>query len=190
VLVPQSIPIPPLGHPFTFNITSYNCPLILQGNTTCHVTVTFAPNANDLAKPNMTAYLTVYSGTTSLVSAKLTGEVVDPNLNLSTTSYNFGPQPVGSPDTVAIATLTNEGPTTLTIHNLTLTGSSAFQIVGGTNACSKNGETIASGGSCKIYVQFTPTQHGATYNGSICINGNQENGPLNITLKGSGAAAP
>lgn len=175
----------PVGDPDDFHIVSNNCPKTLGGGATCYVTVSYGADSDDLGKTGVYAYVTVTSGKTVLVKAEVSGRAVDPTIKMSTTSFNFGSQTTGSPVTEQVLTLTNSGPTTWLIHNLTLSGSATFAIASGSNECMRNG-SLAAGASCQVYVTFKPARKGSTYTASICINGNEANGPLNLALKGSG----
>jgi MBG domain (YGX type) len=175
----------PVGDPDDFHIISNNCPKTLAGGATCYVTVSYAADSDDLGKTGVYAYVTVTSGKTVLVKAEVSGKAVDPTVKMSSTNFNFGSQTTGSPVTEQVLTLTNTGPTTWLIHNLTLSGSATFVITSGSNECLRNG-SLAAGASCQVYVTFKPARKGSTYTGSICVSGNEADGPLNLGLKGTG----
>jgi hypothetical protein len=169
--------------PDDFKITSNNCPKTLGGGLSCNVTVTYKADQDDFH--GVYAYLTVCSGKTVLAKAEMLGKAVDPIVKMSSTSFNFGSQTTGSPITEQVLTLTNTGPTTLLIHDLVLNGSGTFKLASGTNEC-MNGGSVAAGATCEVYVTFTPAKKGSTYSASICISGNEADGPLNLSLKGTG----
>jgi hypothetical protein len=176
------------GDPDDFKITSNGCGNTLAGGATCYVTVTFAADKDDpaLPPPGNYAYLTVKSKGEILAESYMTDQVVDPTVSLSPTSYNFGSQTTGTPVTQEVATVTNQGPTTLIFGNLTMLGGGAFKLAtgGGTN-CTKDG-TVAPGASCVIYVTFTPLKEGKAYSGTVTLNSNAANPPLTISLSGTG----
>jgi hypothetical protein len=176
----------PVGDPDDFHITANGCTAPLGAGKSCQVTVTYGADQDDFH--GVYAYLTVSSGKTVLVKAEMLAKAVDPTVKMSTNSFNFGTQPTGSPVTDQVLTLTNNGPTTWLIHGLTLNGSAAFKIASGASQCMKG--SLAPSASCNVYVTFTPAKKGTSYSGSICINGNEANGPLNLSLKGMGGAAP
>src|SRR5205814_10588154 len=71
-----------------------------------------------------------------------------PQVTLSTTSMNFGDQPIGTPSLPQTVTLTNSGTSTLDISSVDATGDFAQ-----TNTC---GRTVAKRASCTTSVKFTP----------------------------------
>jgi hypothetical protein len=166
-----------------FYIASNNCPKTLAGGGTCYVTMSFTGLLCDLGRGSVSTYLVVSTGKTVLVKAQISGQVVDPKIKLSSTSFNFGSQKTASPVTDQVVTLTNQGPTTWLLFDLALSGSPVFKLASGANQC---GSSLAPGSSCEIYVTFTPAKKGVSYATSLCIFGNASNGPLSVLLKGSG----
>lgn len=176
------------GDPDDFKITSDTCETgKLAAGATCYVTIEYNADSDNLTLPPPGNYdnLSVTSNNTTLVEAYLTGLTVNPTISLSTTSYNFGSQKTGTPITQQVATVTNTGPTELIFGKL-LIGGSAFMLATGSGTnCTKDG-TLAVGATCLVYATFTPTKVGKTYTGSITLNGNPANGPLTISLSGTG----
>lgn len=74
---------------------------------------------------------------------------------ISSTSYHFGLDLVGNPLTRSAVTVTNSGPTALTM-NPVITGDAGFVIA--SPAVSKQcGTTLAAGATCTVRITFTPS---------------------------------
>jgi hypothetical protein len=74
---------------------------------------------------------------------------------ISPTSFDFGTQPIHSPSPEQAVTVTNISGSSILMEG---TGGGAG-IFGGVQNC--QGETLASGASCQMFYQFTPTHLGA-----------------------------
>jgi ASPM-SPD-2-Hydin domain-containing protein/centrosomal CEP192-like protein/dockerin type I repeat protein len=101
---------------------------------------------------------------------------------VSLSSPVFPGQTVGTTSDPIPLTLTNGGPTPLTVSNI---------IVNGNFAQTNNCVTLGANQSCTINVTFNPTAAGLT-SGTITIQDNALNSPQTATLSGSGigSAAP
>ena len=147
---------PSANDPDDFKITGNTCGQTLNGGVTCYITVTFTADIDDPALPNgNSGYLTILSVGQVLAQAELTAQVINPAISLTPTSYNFESLETGTSSTVQVATLTNSGPTTLIIKNLTIGGNSAYTLASGDGMCAVG--NLAVGDSCGIYVNFAPT---------------------------------
>jgi uncharacterized repeat protein (TIGR01451 family) len=104
-----------------------------------------------------------------------------PAVSLSTTSINFGNQPVGSPSSPVPATLTNGGTATLNVTSITLSGAQASDFAQ-TNNCVGS---IAPFASCTISVTFTPI-NGGVRNALISVADNAPGNPHSVALTGTG----
>jgi uncharacterized repeat protein (TIGR02543 family) len=112
----------------------------------------------------------------------LTATVVDPQASLSASSLSFGTLAPNSITTKTV-TLKNTGGTTLTISNITLSGSSVFTLGSSATPC---GNSLASGASCIIDVTFKPTAK-ASYSGTLQITDNAITGSTQrVSLTGAG----
>lgn len=177
-----------VGGADNFKITTNTCASTkIPVGGTCNVTVKYTANQNGLTlpPPGNYAYLDVKTNGTLLVQGYMTAMTVDPTVSLSASSYGFGSQTTGTAITEEVATLTNTGPTTLIFGSVAVT-SGAFTVSTGEGTnCTKN-ENIAPGGSCAIYMTFTPSKKGKTYAATVTLNGNAANLPQTITLSGTG----
>src|SRR5205823_4553649 len=105
-----------------------------------------------------------------------------PQVTLSTTSMNFGDQPIGTPSLPQTVTLTNSGTSTLDISSVDATGDFAE-----TNTC---GSSVAAGASCAISVTFTPGAVGSSSSSlTVTDNNNGVSGSeQTVSLAGVGVA--
>ncbi len=121
------------------------------------------------------------TGSSSMVNA------VSPttNASISATSYDFGQNIVGNPDTQTVVEVTNTGTNPLTL-NPTLLGSTGGFTVVASQSC---GTTLAAASSCPIVVTYSPTTAGSQ---TATLNLGLANVPLPqapglVTLTGSSA---
>jgi hypothetical protein len=83
-------------------------------------------------------------------------------------------QAFGTPSPQQIVTMYNGGNQTLTISNISISGSPfSIQMATGTNCT--NGSTVAPGALCQIAVVMTPV-HAGVFNGSVTVTSNSLNG--------------
>ncbi len=137
-------------------------------------------------------------GTPPIVSAVVSGSTFDtdpgnneaniliefdlePELQISPSSLNFGQQPVGEASSARTLSLNNTGLASLSLTSITLGGSHAnnFNL---TNGC---GSSLAPGASCNLQVVFTPSTTG-TRNATIQLVSNGPSSPDSISLTGTG----
>ena len=158
-------------------------PASLPAGESCIIGVGILATLNIFSPTASTATLTVTdSASGSPQQVPLSALVINPKVSLSATSLSFGTQTVGTTSAAKSATLTNTGTTPLTLTSLTISGN--FALASGTNAC-VNGENVAAGGNCIVYVTFKPTAKGAQ-SGSVTIKDNALNSPQSISLSGTG----
>lgn len=105
--------------------------------------------------------------------------------SLSATSYDFGQNLVGNPETQTVVEVTNTGTNPLTL-NPTIGGSTAGFTVVAAQSC---GATLAAASSCPIVITYSPTTAGSQ---SATLNLGLANVPLPlapglVTLTGSSA---
>jgi endoglucanase Acf2 len=137
------------------------------------ITVNFSDGAN----------LTVPAGTMVSEFGSVTiggGGAQSPSASLSTNSLTFGNQNVGTTSAAQTVTLTNNGPGTLTINSIAVTGDFSQ-----TNNC---GASLAANANCTINVSFKPTASGSRA-GTLTVTDNASNGPQTASLSGTGTTA-
>lgn len=148
----------------------------IAANGTCTVTVTFTPTAVGSRTGQMTLSANVSGGQ---LTATLTGTGASAGaVNLSPTSINFGPDPVGTASAAEQVTANNAGGIAVSITNVKTTG--PFQIV--SNAC---GTSLAATSSCAVLLDFLPTASGAA-SGTLTFT--DAAGTQTVALSGTGQA--
>jgi hypothetical protein len=100
-----------------------------------------------------------------------------PVVTLSTANVIFGLQLVGTRSAAQTATLTNAGPSTLSISSIGVSGD--FELV---DNC---GSSLPAGESCTIRVAFSPSDKGVR-SGTVTITDDAGNSPQTIALTGTG----
>jgi hypothetical protein len=97
---------------------------------------------------------------------------------ITPSKLDFGSQSVGTPSQPKTATLTNTGPSVLTIRDLTVSGIDFTE----TDTCQG---TLAPGASCTIGVTFKPAINGPRL-GAIIITDSDVASPHMLVLSGEG----
>src|SRR5205807_5695312 len=143
----------------------------------CTINVSFAPKAIG-TRAGAIIITDNAGGSPHVINLIGTGTPSGPALSLSSTSLDFGSQPVGTTSVAKVVTLTNNGTSTLAITSIGNGGDYAPP----TNTC---GGSVAAGASCTISVTFTPTATG-TRNGAIIIADTAPGAPHAIALTGIG----
>ena len=103
-----------------------------------------------------------------------------PSVTFSSTSLNFGDLPLDTTSASKSVTLTNGGPSALTITSVVAGGDYAQ-----TNTCPVSPSTLAPKAKCTITITFTPTVPG-TDSGEITITDNAPGSAHRINLSGKG----
>jgi hypothetical protein len=165
---------------------------ILAGNS-CTIIVRFTPTGAGAASggfsiPSNDPDTGTNNGQND-VAVSLSGTGATPNINVSSTSINFGSIAVGASADQTI-TVSNTGGATLTLGSIA-SPAAPFSRNGG--SCT-NSQQITAGNSCTVIVRFTPTGTGAV-NGNFNIPSNDPDaGTLNgqnnvaVSLSGTGNA--
>ncbi|MDX6229953.1 MAG: hypothetical protein QOI76_3343 [Frankiales bacterium] len=149
------------------------CGSSIAANGSCSVNVTFSPSAAG----SRTGTLTVNAGgTTSTVNLSGTGVAPGPILNANPASVSFAGTVVGSTTATQAVTVSNSGTTSATVSGVSVTGDFTQ-----TNNCA----SVAVGASCTVNVAFKPTL-GGSRTGTLTVTSNANNGPVTVSLSGSG----
>lgn len=93
-------------------------------------------------------------------------------------SETFAPQLVGTTSATKAITLKNTSSSSVSINSIAATGNFAIT----SNTC---GSSLASGASCKLAVDFTPTV-GGTITGSLAVSDSAPDSPQTVALSGTG----
>ncbi|MGA7623142.1 MAG: choice-of-anchor D domain-containing protein [Candidatus Acidiferrales bacterium] len=122
-----------------------------------------------------------------LYNNRVRNVLLNPNVNLSSTTVAFGNRPINATATLPL-TVTNSGDAPLTISNISLNAEGGFSI--SANPCPVAPATLAVGAQCVLEIAFSPTQF-VSYTATITIS---DNGPTSgsvqtIDLSGTGGAS-
>src|SRR4051794_22240047 len=112
----------------------------------------------------------------------------DSGVTLSAASVAFGAQLAGVKSDASWVTLTNSGAAPLALSTFHLEGADAGDFSQSFD-CPLGPDTLPVGGSCKVYVAFTPDGAGAR-SAQLVIGDDAPSGPQTVTLSGTGTTAP
>jgi len=161
---------------------SNNCGRSVTSGSSCAVGVTFTPAA--VGSRNAAITITDDAlGSPQTASLSGTGTVPAPTASLSSTALTFTDQMVNSTSPSGQVTLSNTGTAPLTITSVAVTGANSGDFAQ-TNTC---GSQVATGSSCTIGVNFTPTAVG-TRTASVTITDSASDSPESVSLTGNGVA--
>jgi len=123
------------------------------------------------------------SSGTVLASIAVSGSGGTPTrtLQMSASSLNFGNETVGQSNTLGV-TLTNTGNSSLTVSQVTASGS-GFSVLSGVS-----GATLAAGQTAVLKVDFAPKAAGSV-TGTVTVTSNASNSPGSLKVSGTGVAA-
>jgi len=162
-----------------FSVKSGAAVILAPGQTTT-ITVMFTPSSAGSSQGTLTVSSDASDPTMSIM---LTGTGVAPSSQLSpsSTTLTFGNVTVGSSSSMPVV-LTDQGTANVTLGTATISGSGYSFTASSTAPLSPNGTVTYT-------VKFSPSATGAS-TGTLTINSDATNSPLNITLSGTGTAAP
>ena len=162
-----------------FSFTGITTPVTLTAGQSATFNVSFAPSSAG----NVAGNLTVTSNASNpTLTIPLSGNGVTPGtLGANPTSLSFGTVTVGNKQTLS-ETVTNTGGTSVTISQVTISGS-GFSFTGITTPV-----TLTAGQSATFSVSFAPSSAGSA-SGNLTVTSNASNPTLTIPLSGSGTAA-
>jgi hypothetical protein len=153
----------------------------LTPNSTCAVSVTFTPS-NWGNRDALLIFTDDASDSPQTLVLKGTGVAKVGVASVSPLSLTFAIQPLGTESLSQPVTLSNPGPTALTIASIAISAN-----FGQTNNC---GASVAANGSCTMNVTFSPTATG-TLAGALTITDNSDGvagSTQTVSLRGTGIA--
>jgi hypothetical protein len=167
--------------------------------SSCYIYITFKPSSTGVQTGSVTFPVTYSNNTTANFTATVSGTGMSETdvAVLSPTAATFLDQVVGTTSSSVPLTLTNNGDLPFTVGTLTgtntvigtsTTGEFSGNGSGGYDYCS--GYAVTAGGSCTVYVVFTPSSAGAQ-TGSISFPVTFEDNStttVKATLSGNGIA--
>jgi len=159
------------------------CATSLAPGASCSFTIAFTPKS----VATLSSIITVTdnaAGSPQTVTLSGTGTAVPaPIAGLTASSLTFTAN-VPNAAGVQPVTLSNTGNATLTGIFISIGGSSTSSAFSDTTTC---GTTLASGSSCSISVNFTPSAFGS-YTGTLSVADNATGTPQTVSLTGTGYA--
>jgi Beta-propeller repeat/Abnormal spindle-like microcephaly-assoc'd, ASPM-SPD-2-Hydin len=152
------------------------CGTTVAPGANCTISVTFKPK-NRGTLTGTVAVTDNAPGSPQTVAFTGTGTYVE----LSTTSLNFGSQPVGTMSLPRKITLTNKGSVAMSITAISITGADPGDFAQA-DTC---GSSVAAGASCFIKVTFTPSAKGKRTAG-VSVTDYGGGSPQKVSLTGLG----
>jgi hypothetical protein len=150
-----------------------SCGSTIAGNSSCQITVQFAPNASGLLAGSL---IVNANDPASPITSYLRG--TGQAIKLSPMTLTFPPQAVGTTSSPMTVKLSNPS----TVSDLTMGPVSATGDFASSNNCP---QTLVPGASCTVSVTFTPSQAG-TRTGTASVVNSDLRSPQAIRLQGSG----
>ena len=168
----------------SFLISAKTCSTSLAAGASCTISVEFKPAATG----TLTASLSIAdnaTGSPQAVGLTGTGTSSTSTLTLTPASLAFPATVVGATSTAQSVKLTNSGTAAVTISSIALGGTNkaSFLEIG---TC---GTSLAAGASCALYVALHPGS-AAALTGTLSVTDNATGSPQQVTLTGTGTAAP
>jgi hypothetical protein len=164
----------------TLSCTSGNLP----PQTTCAFDPpTVTPGATG-AKSTLTISTVSTASATASASAPVRARVITTlasGIGVFPSTLTFASQTLNTTAPAQLVSLTNTGADTLNITSISPSGDFA--------SVSNCGATLAAGASCGVSVTFTPTATGSR-TGTLSFTDDASGSPQQVTLTGTGAAAP
>jgi hypothetical protein len=165
--------------------TNPSCPTVLPFNlapgVNCNIAVTFSPKANGARSATLSI---THNATGSPTAVSLSGTGVASSFVMSPSPIGFSNVNINSTKSQSV-TIKNTGAIAFTLTSASITGAQAasFTITGA--GCI--GTSLASGKTCNISVNLTPTQRIA-YSGTLNVFGDSTTVPSPVTnaLTGTG----
>jgi len=157
-------------------VVTTNCTTTLNPGANCTANVSFKPTKVGVANG---AISITDNAPQSPQKVTLTG--TGTSTQLAPTSLNFGNQAVGTTGARKLITLTNKGSAALNISGITIVGASPEDF----NQVNNCGTSVATGASCSIGVNFTPSVAGSR-SASLSVSDDGGGSPQTAGLAGTG----
>ena len=164
-----------------FSLSGFSLPLNVNAGQQTALTVAFKPTVVGVVSGSISL---VSNAPTSPTTVGLTGTGIAAThtLSISPASLTFGNVTTGTSSAVQNVGVTNTGNSSVTISQMTLSGSS-YLMTGGSAPV-----TLSPSQNLALTTQFSPKVAGSM-NGSISIVSNATGSPATVTLSGTGVAA-
>ena len=163
-----------------FSVSGFSLPVNVSVGQQTTVNVIFQPTSVGAASGNISIVSNAPNSPTS-VGLTGTGIAATLTLGINPTNLNFGNVTTGTSSASQNVTITNTGNSSVTISQITLSGS-GYSMTGGSAPV-----TLSPSQNLTLSVQFSPTNAGSV-NGSISIVSNASGSPATVSLAGIGVA--
>jgi sugar lactone lactonase YvrE len=176
--------------PTNFGLLSTTCPTApatLAAGVSCYYYITFTPTAATTYSAGFQVDITTQSY--GYLNVNLSGTGTAPAAPVASFMPNplaFTNQVVNSTSLAQMVTVSNTGNAALTNIVPSITGSNAFAITTGANACT-NATSLTGAETCNIYITFTPGS-AASLQASLSVADNATPSPQTVTLSGAGVS--
>jgi hypothetical protein len=157
-------------------IQSNSCGVVLSAGSNCAINVTFSPQS---AGPFSGALTILTNASPTATQVSLSGAGVAVTLAPSPGNLNYSAQPVATTSASQPVTLSNSGPTAISVSAIQANGDFAQ-----TNNCASS---VAANSNCTVNVTFTPAASGSR-SGTLTITDSASNSPQTVSLTGTGTA--
>jgi hypothetical protein len=151
----------------------------VQAGTPCQMQIVFVPTG--LGSQTGTLTVTADGSTPTQTIALMGTGVAAPTMTISPNSLSFPAQVMATRSLGQQVTLTNPSTQSISISNISITGSNTFSEEDGCPG------SLAPGSSCQVSVQFAPID-GSASQGALTITDNATGSPQQVALTGQGLA--
>ncbi|MGB6191241.1 MAG: choice-of-anchor D domain-containing protein, partial [Terracidiphilus sp.] len=154
----------------------------LAGNSTCTISVVFAPTAAGAQSGTLTVADALTTHTVSLAGTGLQAPVI----SISPASLQFSAQTVGVVSAPLALTVSNTGGAPMANVGFAITGTASGSFSVASTSC---GATLANDSSCTAQVAFTPASAGASLATLTVSSSTRSVMPAQVALSGTAASA-
>ena len=104
-----------------------------------------------------------------------------PEINVTPGTLDFGEVNTGSTSPAQAVTIQNQGEVSLSLSNISLSGTDAARFAISSNNC---GATLSAGASCTVQISFAPTTSGNRSALLVITSNDNDEGTVNVALSG------
>lgn len=104
-----------------------------------------------------------------------------PEINVTPGTLDFGEVTTGMVSPAQAVTIQNQGEVSLSISNISLSGTDAARFAISSNNC---GATLSAGASCTVQITFSPTTAGSRSAQLVITSNDSDEGTVNVALSG------
>jgi len=161
--------------------TSNNCTANLAGQTSCVISVAFAPTQAGSQSGTLSVADILKTQTVALSGTGL----APPQFSVSPAALTFAAQKVGQPSPASLLTVSNTGGAPMANIGFQITGQSASSFTVAATTC---GALLNNGSSCTVSVVFTPSATGGSTASLVVSSSTSGVAAISVPLNGTGSA--